>query len=61
MLHSLRWSLCFRPGEALGGVRASIQQTKANIPRLKGHLVALEAKTDDLLKENDFNARQLPV
>ena len=61
MLHNFRCNLCFHPGEALGGVRASIQQTKANIPRLKGHLVAIETETNDLLKENDFTARQLPV
>ena len=55
------YSLRFYLGEALGGVRASIQQTKANIPRLKGNLLAVETETNDLLKENDFSARQLPV
>ena len=55
------YSLRFYLGEALGGVRASIQQTKANIPRLKGNLLAMETETNDLLKENDFSARQLPV
>ena len=48
-------------GEALGGVRASIQQTKSNIPRLKGQLAAMEAETDSFLKENDFSTRQTPV
>ena len=48
-------------GEALGGVRASIQQTKSNIPRLKSNIISIEAETDNVLKENDFNTRQIPV
>ena len=40
---------------------ANFQQTKANIPRLKGNLLALETETNDLLRENDFSARQLPT
>eukprot|EP00794_Sanderia_malayensis_P000125 gene125-736_t len=46
--------------EALGGVRASIQQTKTNIPRLKSQLISVEAETDVLLKENDAYMKQLP-
>eukprot|EP00795_Rhopilema_esculentum_P017568 gene17568-9199_t len=47
--------------EALGGVRASILQTRSNIPRLKTQLQAIESETDSSLKENDFTTRQIPT